>query len=230
MDPRRLKLAGALAAALLLGLAAGAWLKRSAAAPRPDPLGIASSTLLALRDQGRIIPFSARYAAVVSASESRLGLTARKTLVLPATVRYGVDLTRLKRSDLAWDEATRTLTVTLPPLEISAPSVDMEAVQESSEGGVLMALSDAERALDQANNRSAQAEIMRQSRDRIPMQLARNSAMRTVAGSFALPLRAAGIDASVAVRLLDASGHEEAAWLDRPRALDTRLRDRQAGR
>jgi hypothetical protein len=230
MDAGRLKAAAALLGALLLGGLGGAWLAAGPPPPRPDPLRIASSTLLALRDQGRIVPFSARYAAIVTAGESRFGLTAKKTLILPATVRYGVDLTRLKRSDLAWDEATQTLTVTLPELEMSAPKIDMEAVQEHSEGGVLMALSDAERTLDQANNRSAQAEIMRQSRDRIPMQLARNSAMRTVAGSFALPLRAAGIDASVAVRFMDASGHEEAAWLDRPRALDTRLRDRQAGR
>lgn len=230
MDPSRLKLAGALAAALLAGGLLGAWLRPAPPPARPDPLGLAYSALLSLRDQGRIVPFTARYAAVVSASESRLGLTARKTLILPATVRYGVDLARLKRSDLAWDEPTRTLTVTLPELEISAPSIDMEGVQDHSEGGVLMALSDAGRTLDQANNRSAQVELMRQSRDRIPMQLARNSVMRNVAGSFALPLRAAGIEASVAVRFLDSSGREEAAWLDRPRALDARLRDRQAGR
>ena len=93
-----------------------------------------------------------------------------------------------------------------------------------------MALSDAERTLDQANRRSGQDELMRQARARTPMHLARQAAMRIVARSFAMPLRAAGIDASVAVRFVDPAGREEAAFLDRPRRLEESLRDRQANR
>jgi hypothetical protein len=44
-----------------------------------------------------------------------------------------------------------------------------------------------------------------------------------------MPLRAAGIDASVAVRFVDPAGGEEAYFLDRPRRIDERVRDRQAG-
>ena len=73
-----------------------------------------------------------------------------------------------------------------------------------------MALTDAERTLDQANRRSAQDELMRQARERTPTGLARDAAMRAVARSFAMPLRAAGIDASVAVRFVDPAGREEA--------------------
>jgi hypothetical protein len=218
---------------LLLGALVGfggAWLARSAPPPKPGAAALADATLLSVRDAGRVVAFTARYAAVVTASESRLGLTARKTLIMPGTVRYGVDLTRLRRTDLAWDEATRTLTVTLPPLEISGPSLDLGAVQQYSEGGLLMALSDAGRSLDQANSLSAQVELMRQARDRIAVRMAQDAAMRDVARSFALPLRAAGIDASVAVRFVDPAGQEEAAFLDRPRRVEETLRDRQAGR
>ena len=215
--------------ALLLGALIG-WLLRPPAAPdAPDGDAIAQRTLLYVRDQGRLATYAARFVAVVTAAESRMGLTARKTLIMPGDVRYSVDLARLQRRSLAWDEATRTLTVTLPPLEISGPDIDLSQVREYSEGGILMALTDAERTLDQANRRSAQDELMRQARERTPMQLARNAAMRTVARSFALPLRASGIDASVAVRFIDPAGREEAFFLDRPRRIDEAVRDRQAG-
>jgi len=185
--------------------------------------------LLSVRDQGRFHAFTARFVAVVTASESRLGLTARKTLIMPGTVRYSVDLARLNRRSLAWDEPTRTLTVTLPPLEISGPDIDLNQVQEYSDGGMLMALTNAERTLDQANRRSAQDELMRQARERTPTGQARNAAMRAVARTFAMPIRASGIDASVAVRFVDPAGREEALYLDRPRRISEAVRDRQAG-
>lgn len=232
MDPRRLKLLLVLPAvgALLLGLVLGALLKSAAPAPEPDPRAIADATLLSIREQGRLTMFTARFVAVVTASESRLGLTARKTLIMPGTVRYGVDLSRLRRESLAWDAPTRTLTVDLPPLEMSAPDIDLNEVQEYSEGGIVMALTNSERELDQANRRSAQDELMRQARARTPMHLARQAAMRTVARSFALPLRAAGIDASVTVRFTNPAGDEEAAFLDRPRRIDEAAANRSADR
>jgi hypothetical protein len=217
--------------ALLIGAMIGLLLRPAAAGGGgPNAEAIAGRALLSLRDEGRLTSFTGRFVAVVSASETRLGLTARKTLILPGSVRYGVDLGRLTRRDLAWDAATRTLTITLPPLEISGPEIDLSQVQEYREGGIVMALTDAERTLDQANSRSAQDELMRQARERTPTSLARNAAMRAVARSFAMPLRAAGIDASVAVRFLDPAGREEAYFLDRPRRIDEAVRDKQAAR
>lgn len=217
-------------AALLLGALLGWLLAPGPAAAPADANAIARQTLLSVRDQGRLATYGARFVAVVSATETRLGLSARKTLIMPGDVRYSVDLSRLTRRSLAWDEATRTLTVTLPPLEISGPDIDLNEVREYSEGGILMALTDAERTLDQANRRSAQDELMRQARERTPTGQARNAAMRAVARTFAMPLRAAGIDASVAVRFVDPSGREESFFLDRPRRIDEIVRDRQAER
>ena len=232
MDPRRLKLllVPPVVGALLLGLLLGALLRPAAAPHAPNPEAIADATLLSIREHGRLTIFMGRFVAVVTASESRLGLTARKTLIMPGTVRYAVDLARLRRESLVWDVATQTLTVTLPPLEMSAPDIDLNEVQEYSEGGIVMALTNSERTLDQANRRSAQDELMRQARARTPMHLARQAAMRTVARSFAMPLRAAGIDASVAVRFTNPAGGEEAALLDRPRRIDEAAANRSADR
>ena len=232
MDPRRLRpiLLAAAVAALLVGLALGYALRAAPAAAAPDPEAIAAQVLLSVRDQGRLTAFSARFVAVAKASESHLGLTARKTLIMPGTVRYGVDLTRLRRSNLAWDEATRTLTVTMPPLELSGPAIDLNEIQETSEGGLVMALAGSEGELDRAVRQSAQDDLMRQARAPEPMRLARDSALRDVARSFALPLRAAGVEASVAARFVDPSGREEAAFLDRPRRTEQTLGDRKAER
>ena len=118
--------------------------------------------------------------------------------------------------------------MTLPPLEISGPQIDFNEVQEYSEGGLVMALTDAERTLDQANRRSAQDELMRQARARTPTSLARNAAMRAVARSFAMPLRTAGIDASVSCGSW--THRDGKRRVSRPAAADRRGRDGQAGR
>jgi Protein of unknown function (DUF4230) len=213
--------------ALLVGAGIGLLLRPPSDAPAgPDPIAIANATLLSVREQGRQTVFIARFAAIATASETRLGMVARKTLILPGQARYAVDLSRLRRDSLAWDAPTRTLTVTLPPLEIAGPGVDLNQGQEYSEGGFLMALTDAGRTIDETNRRAAQEELTRQARGPQPMAQARDAAMRDVARSFALPLRAAGIDASVAVRFVDSAGREQAGFLDRPRRIDDRIQAR----
>jgi hypothetical protein len=230
MDARRVKmrLLPPALGLVLLGAALGYAFRPPPPTPPSDPQQIAVAALLSIREQGRLVPFAARFVSVASASESHLGLTARKTLIMPGTVRYGIDLARLRRSSLAWDERSRTLTVTLPPLELSGPEIDLNQVQESSEGGFVMALAGSEAALDRTNRQAAQDELMRQARGEAPMRQARAAAMREIARSFALPLRASGIEASVAVRFVDPSGREEASWLDRPRRTEETLRDRAA--
>jgi hypothetical protein len=182
--------------------------------------------LLSVREQGRQIVFVGRFAAIVTASETRLGFIARKTLILPGAVRYAVDLSRMRRADLSWDADTATLTVTLPPLELAGPQLDFTGAQEYSEGGIMMAFTDAERTIDETNRRAAQEELTRQARAPLPMNEARNAALRDVARSFALPLRAAGIEASVAARFVGPDGRETASFLDRPLRIEDRIRAR----
>src|SRR3546814_11863767 len=76
--------------------------------------------------QNVLVPFTARYVAVVTSTQSRLGLSAKKTLIMPGTVRYELDLGKLKQSDLEWDAATSALTVTLPPLRLEGPEIELE--------------------------------------------------------------------------------------------------------
>jgi len=196
-----------LAIVLVVAIGAGFWylgnnMVRSIFAA-PDPVSVATSSLQSLREQNRLSTFSARYVAVVTSTQSRLGLSAKKTMIMPGSVRYEVDLSRLEQKDLSWDPATKTLSVTLPQVDVVGPDVDIDQIREYGEGGILMTLTDAENQIDAANRKAGQAELLRQAREPTPMRLARDATRRTVERDFELPLKAAGINANVDVRFAD---------------------------
>jgi hypothetical protein len=195
----------------------------------PDAETVATASLQSMREQARLTTFSARFVAVVTSSQQRFGLTAQKTLIMPGTVRYELDLSRLQQRDVHWEEGAKTLSISLPPLEISRPEINLSELREYADGGVLMALSDAENRLDAANRERAQRELIRQARDALPMRLAREAAVRVVERSFAMPLRAAGVDAKVVVRFADEPGGQP-SYLDRSRRIEDVLKERQAQR
>ena len=93
----------------------------------------------------------------------------------------------------------------------------------------MSALTGAEDRLDASNRKAAQQELMRQARQPLPMRLARDSAKRVVARSFAMPLRAAGIEANVAVRFSD-EPRADPSYLDRSRRIEDVLSERQTQR
>ena len=168
-----------------------------------DPETVVAASLQGLQEQNILVPFTARYVAVVTSTQSRLGLEAKKTLIMPGTVRYELDLAKLKPSDLDWDAATNALSVTLPPLRLAGPEIDIDSISEYRDGAILLALTDAEKTLDAANRKAAQEELIKQAKGTTPMRLARNAARNAVEQSFAMPLKAAGIDAKVTARFAD---------------------------
>jgi hypothetical protein len=191
-------IAGALVAlALVFSSTIKAWLSPN------DPETVMSASLQGLREQNVLVPFTARYVAVVTSRQTTLGITAQKTLIMPGTVRYEVDLAALRQSDLVWDAAANRLTVTLPPLRLAGPDIALSEIREYRDGELLLWLTDAERRLDTVNQRAAQRELLAQARGETPLRLARGAAIRAVEQSFAMPLRAAGVEAEVTVRFRD---------------------------
>lgn len=225
----------AIVAALLIGLVVGALFVGVARVsdwfdPRPDPESIAAASLQSVREQARLTPFVARFVTVVTSTQSRFGLQAQKTLIMPGTVRYELDLAAIDEQDLDWNAANSTLTVTLPPIEISGPEIDLSQVQEYSGGGVLMALTDAEKTLDMANRRRGQQSLLEQAKAPVAMRMARDAAKAAVERSFALPLRAVGIEATVVTRFADEGGSRDPSWMDRSRRVEDVLSERQKER
>ncbi|WP_267380671.1 MULTISPECIES: DUF4230 domain-containing protein [unclassified Sphingomonas] len=178
----------------------------------PDPTTIASASLAGLREQNRLSAFAARFVAVTTSRQSQMGFSTEKTLIMPGMVRYEVDLAKLEQRDVAWNAATKTLAVTLPPVEIDGPQIDLNALRTYGSGGVLSHLTDADSVLDAANRRAGQAELLHQARAAPMLSLARDATRRAVERSFAMPLRAAGVDATVTVRFADEPTSSTERW------------------
>ena len=66
--------------------------------------------------------------------------------------------------------------------------------------------------LDAANRKAGQEELVRQAREETPMRLAKEATRRAVERSFAMPLKAAGIDANVSVYFPDERGGSTERW------------------
>ena len=221
METRRLNkplILAAIAAALVIGTLIGI---ASGVVDRifggPDPKTIATSSLESMRAQNRLNVFVARYVSVISSRQDRLGglVSAERTLILPGDVRYEVDLSKLQPEDVRWDEATDTLRVTIPDIEVAGPEVDLEAAREYGSGGVLSALTDSESRLDEVNRARAVADLRKQAQAEVPMRLARQSARQAIERSFAMPLKAAGFEeVNVVARFAAEEGADDPSYLD----------------
>jgi hypothetical protein len=188
-------------AAILLALLAIVWIANRATAP--DTQSVASATLKGIREQNRLTTFAANYSAVVTSEQRRFGLSARKTLIMQGLVRYEVDMAKLAANDVRWDADSNTLRVRIPDIEVSKPQIDMGTIQEYGEGGILIALTDAERTLDAANRAKGEAALIEQAKGPVPMRLARDATRRAITQNFAVPLKAAGINAKVEAKYGD---------------------------
>ena len=235
MDPRSLSkpvIAGLAGAALLLGLMLGVTLKigDSLFGSGPDPTTIASSSLESMRAQNRLIAFVARYVSVTSSRQSRLGFSAERTLILPGTVRYEVDLSKLQQDDVRWDGASQTLRVRMPEIEVAGPEVDLESAREYGEGKLLTTIFGGEERLEQANRAAAVADLRKQAQAEMPMRLARNAARQAIERSFAMPLKAAGFDeAKVEVRFAT-EGADDPSYLDRSTPYEEAIKEAERRR
>ena len=213
-------LIGAVVVALLLGmlLAGSGLIDRIIGGP--DPKAIATSSLESMRAQNRLVPFVARYVSVVSARQSRFGFAAERTLVLPGTVRYELDLSKLNQKDVQWDGASNTLSLRLPPIEIAGPDVDLANLREFGSAGVLGAVTDARVRLDRANRAAAVADLRKQAQGEVPMRLAREAARDAVERSFAMPLTAAGFENVKVVARFPEEGANDPSFITRSNTYD----------
>ena len=202
---------GALLLGLLLGVTTGI-------ADRifggPNPKTIASASLESMRAQNRLIAFTARYVSVTTSTQSQLGFSAKRTLILPGDVRYELDLSKLQPGDVTWDKSTSTLKVRLPEIEIAGPDVDLSGAQEYGAGGILSALTNANQQLDSANRAKAVADLRKQAQGAVQMRLARQAARAAIERSFAMPLIAAGFKDAKVVARFPTEGADDPSYLD----------------
>ncbi len=160
---------------------------------------IVASSLKSLQEQNRLSAFAARFVTVVTSRKEQLGFAAEKTLIIPAMARYEVDLAKLTKDALVWNASTRTLRMKLPPIEIGGPEFELTQAREYGSGAVLMTLTDIERLLDRSNHAKAKADVIAQAKAPTMIKLAQDASVRAITHSFALPLNAAGVEATIEV-------------------------------
>lgn len=209
-----LKLLGALLV-ILLAIGAGFWflgdtIKRQFQGPTPET--VAQASLAGLREQNRLSAFAAKFVAVVTSKQSQLGFTAQKTMIMPGSVRYEVDLSKLRQEDVVWDAASKRLTVTLPQVEATDPAVDLNNIRQYDNGGILLSVTDVGGKLDEANRKAGQVELLRQAQSAPYMRMARDATRKAIESSFVMPLKAAGIDANVQVIFPDEANRPTERW------------------
>lgn len=196
----------------------------------PNPTTIATASLESMRAQNRLVTFVARYVSVTSSKTSRFGFSTERTLILPGTVRYELDLAKLQPKDVIFDKATSTLSVSLPEIEIAGPEVDLAAAREYGAGGVVAAITNAGPRLDQANRAAAVADLRKQASGATPMNLARQSARAAVERSFAMPLMAAGFEDVKVVARFPTEGADDPSYIDRSTPYDQAIKEAQQRR
>jgi hypothetical protein len=212
-----IKFGGALAL-IALFFAGGLWVVQSYIKARvdPDPVTIATASIQGLREQNKLSAFQASYVAVVTSTQSRFGLSTERTLIMPGTVDYEVDLSKLTQRDVVWDGKSKTLGVTLPQPMPSPPRINVNAIRTYGHNGVLGTFTDVGSQLDDTNKAAAQKELTSQALQPEPMKLARDATRRAVEQSFALPLKAAGLDATVRVRFAGEGQNDEIWDMSKP--------------
>ena len=194
---------------VLAGLIAGGLIVALIGAPLakllgrgPDPVTIADVSLRSVQAQNKLTAFAARFTVAVTSEQTRLGLfSAKKTMIVPGTVRYELDFNRVTKNDLAWDAAAKTLTVTIPRPIVAGPEIDLPRIREFKDGAVLLALTDVEAAFDTANRQRATTALLAEAQAPALLAMANKATTEAVARTFSLPLAAAGIAAHVIVKI-----------------------------
>jgi hypothetical protein len=163
---------------------------------REAPLTIALSSLESVQRQSRLIVLTARFSSVITSRIERLGgmVSATKTLIIPGTIRYELDLSTLQLETMRWDVESRTLTIYAPRPQIAGPEVDLSATREFKDGALLMALTNVEDRLDVANRAAVANDMRKQAQSPTIVRLADEAARDAVQRMFLLPLLAAGHD------------------------------------
>ena len=205
---RLLSIVGAAAILLaLVGWAAGPDRRREACisvglCERADLLG---AMLVSVQRQQKLLVLTARLVQpVTSERETTLGpitvATTRQTAILPATVTYVVDLSKLAQADLRWDAEAQLLSVRRPPVEPMPASIEWGLAQTYQDNGWQTVLTGVGANLKRDNEAKAPAQFAAQARAKDLLAMADQSADQALETTFRMPLVAAGFpDAKVVI-------------------------------
>lgn len=106
-------------------------------------------------------------------------------VVIPGSVKAGIDFSKVEASDMVIDEAARTATLTLPKAEfLGGPEILFDQVEVFSYEGLFREKANIEEAYELANE--AEKLMMEETSSQGVLQLAEENAAKSVADMFSL--------------------------------------------
>lgn len=157
-----------------------------------DTRRVLAATVESIRSQRQLRVYTFKGSAAVSVERTKLWvLTGRQDLLVPAQVGYYVDLSGLGMEDVIYDQQTKLITVTLPPLVIGDVAFQPEAARTIN-GGILTFDQEQVDELARVNWLTARRAFVKQAQGPTLVAGARAEAERSIAAAFAVPLRALG--------------------------------------
>ena len=118
-------------------------------------------------------------------------LDGRQHLIVPATVSYFVDLSKLTAEHVVFDEASRLVTISLPPLVMGDVAFEPEGARIMN-GGLLTFDQDQVEELSKLNYASARKAIVKQAQGQTIVEAAERGATANIQSALRLPLRIVG--------------------------------------
>jgi len=161
-----------------------------------DPV---ASAMLAFEKQNSLVVFASRFEVVAESEYQQTIATVpvrrvRQAMIVPASIDYRLDLSAMQRDDFAWDEASQTLTVTLPQLQTSRPNIDEAKARLFTEG--LFNTGGSQQLLSEKNSQVAEQKAAAFAKNPEVLSLARTAAREAVRQNLAVPLQVVGYDAA----------------------------------
>lgn len=153
---------------------------------------VLATTVESLRDENRLLVFSYKGDARVSAERTRFWLlSGTQELNVPAVVNYYLDLSDLTLADVSYNDAAKVVAVRLPAVTLGDIAFQPENASTVN-GGVLTYGEGTVEALRRLNYKNARRAMAAQAQEPGLLDEARRRARENVQSSFEIPLRIAG--------------------------------------
>ncbi len=153
---------------------------------------VLATTVESLRDENRLLVFSYKGNARVSAERTRFWLlSGTQELNVPAVVNYYLDLSSLTLADVNYNDMAKIVTVRLPAITVGDIVFQPENASTVN-GGVLTFGEGTVEALRRLNYKSARRAMVAQAQQPGLLNEARRRAEQNVKDYFEIPLRIAG--------------------------------------
>ena len=153
---------------------------------------VLSATVESLKGQNKLLVFSYKGTATVTAKNTELWLfEGRQNLIVPAVVNYYLDLSELSLADVSFDEKAKLVRVKLPQLQIGDIAFQPESA--TTQNGGLLTFSDEQvEELRKLNYKTARRAMVQQAQSKTLVGMAKRQAQTNIASYFEIPLRIVG--------------------------------------